>query len=141
MYYNDQSPLRAITSDCVNLCKIEKGSLFTHFGSKNTHISWGKIVHLCTIKCTATVACLIILSHLAHLMRVCFCVWCVKCAKYLAFGTFERADDSALTVYCLARHYLNSVVCLYCAALFLQFGDEVKQMFYLHLLVSGDWSL
>ena len=22
--------------------------------------------------------------------------WCVKCAKYLAFGTFERADDSAL---------------------------------------------
>ena len=23
--------------------------------------------------------------------------WCVKCAKYLAFGTFERADDSALT--------------------------------------------
>ena len=54
--------LRAITSDCVNLCKIEKGSLFTHFDSKNTH-SWGKIVHLCTIAtvavhiCTATVAC------------------------------------------------------------------------------------
>ena len=22
--------------------------------------------------------------------------WCVKCAKYLAFGTFETADDSAL---------------------------------------------
>ena len=21
--------------------------------------------------------------------------WCAKCAKYLAFGTFERADDSA----------------------------------------------
>ena len=53
----------AITSDCVNLCKIEKGSLFTHFCSKKTHISWGKIVHLCTIAtvavhiCTATVAC------------------------------------------------------------------------------------
>ena len=30
-------------------------------------------------------------------MRVCFCVWCVKCAKYLAFDTFERADDSALS--------------------------------------------
>ena len=29
-------------------------------------------------------------------MRVCFCVWCVKCAKYLAFGTFERADENAL---------------------------------------------
>ena len=28
-------------------------------------------------------------------MRVYFCVWCVKCAKYLAFGTFERADESA----------------------------------------------
>ena len=27
-------------------------------------------------------------------MRVYFCVWCVKCAKYLAFGTFERADES-----------------------------------------------
>ena len=25
-----------------------------------------------------------------------FCDWYVKCAKYLAFGTFERADDSAL---------------------------------------------
>ena len=55
--------VRAITSDCVNLCKIEKGSLFTHFCSKKTHISWGKIVHLCTIAtvavhiCTATVAC------------------------------------------------------------------------------------
>ena len=54
--------VRAITSCCVNLCKIEKGSLFTHFGSKNIHISWGKIVHLCTIAtvtmhiCTATVA-------------------------------------------------------------------------------------
>ena len=24
--------------------------------------------------------------------------WCVKCAKYLAFGTFETADDSALSV-------------------------------------------
>ena len=53
---------RAITSGCVNLCKIKKCSLFTHFGSKNTHISWGKIVHLCTIAtvtvhiCTATVA-------------------------------------------------------------------------------------
>ena len=32
-------------------------------------------------------------------MRVCFCVWCVKCAKYLAFGTFERADDSALITF------------------------------------------
>ena len=30
-------------------------------------------------------------------MRDGFCDWCVKCAKYLAFGTFERADDSALT--------------------------------------------
>ena len=30
-------------------------------------------------------------------MRVCFCVWCVKYAKYLAFDTFERADDSALS--------------------------------------------
>ena len=29
-------------------------------------------------------------------MRDGFCDWCVKCAKYLAFGTFERADDSAL---------------------------------------------
>ena len=54
--------VRAITSCCVNLCKIEKGSLFTHFGSKNIHISWDKIVHLCTIAivtmhiCTATVA-------------------------------------------------------------------------------------
>ena len=54
--------LRAITSGCVNLCKIEKGSLFTYFGSKNTHISWGKIVQLCIIAtvtvhiCTATVA-------------------------------------------------------------------------------------
>ena len=27
-------------------------------------------------------------------MRVCFCVWYAKCAKYLAFGSFERADDS-----------------------------------------------
>ena len=43
-----------------------------------------------------TVACLKILRHLAQLMRVCFCVWCVKCAKYLAFGTFERADENAL---------------------------------------------
>ena len=24
-----------------------------------------------------------------------FCVWCAKCAKYLAFGTFERADENA----------------------------------------------
>ena len=53
--------LRAIILGCVNLCKIEKCSLFTHFGSKNTHISWGNIVHLCTITtvivhiCTATV--------------------------------------------------------------------------------------
>ena len=31
-------------------------------------------------------------------MRDGFCDWCVKCAKYLAFGTFERADDSALIV-------------------------------------------
>ena len=44
------------------------------------------------------VACFIILAYLAHLMMVCFCVWCVKCAKYLAFGTFERADDSALII-------------------------------------------
>ena len=29
-------------------------------------------------------------------MRDGFCDWCAKCAKYLAFGTFERADDSAL---------------------------------------------
>ena len=29
-------------------------------------------------------------------MRDGFCDWCVKCAKYLTFGTFERADDSAL---------------------------------------------
>ena len=29
-------------------------------------------------------------------------------------------------VYCLAGHYLDSVVCSYYAALFLQFGDEVK---------------
>ena len=29
-------------------------------------------------------------------------------------------------VYCLAGHYLDFVVCLYCAALFLQFGDEVE---------------
>ena len=54
--------LRAIILGCVNLCKIEKCSIFTHFGSKNTHISWGNIVHLCTITtvivhiCTATVA-------------------------------------------------------------------------------------
>ena len=25
-----------------------------------------------------------------------FCVWCVKCAKYLAFGTFNTPDGSAL---------------------------------------------
>ena len=31
-------------------------------------------------------------------MMICFCVWCVKCAKYLAFGTFERADDCALII-------------------------------------------
>ena len=43
-----------------------------------------------------TVTCSIILAYLAHMMRACFCVWCAKCAKYLAFGTFERADDSAL---------------------------------------------
>ena len=30
-------------------------------------------------------------------MRDGFCDWCVKCAKYLALGTFERADDSALS--------------------------------------------
>ena len=29
-------------------------------------------------------------------MRVCFCIWYAKCAKYLAFGTFERADENAL---------------------------------------------
>ena len=31
-------------------------------------------------------------------MRACFCVWCVKCAKYLAFGTFNTPDGSALSV-------------------------------------------
>ena len=41
--------LRAITSDCVNFCKIEKSNLFIHFGPKSTHISGCKIVHLCTI--------------------------------------------------------------------------------------------
>ena len=29
-------------------------------------------------------------------MRDGFCDWCAKCAKYLAFGTFERADENAL---------------------------------------------
>ena len=61
--------LRAITSNCVNFCKIEKGSLFTHFGSKNTHISGCKIIHLCTIAtvtvhiCTVTVALLFIILY------------------------------------------------------------------------------
>ena len=32
-------------------------------------------------------------------MRVCFCVWCVKRTKYLAFDTFERADESVLIIF------------------------------------------
>ena len=52
---------------------------------------------VCSQKWERTIACSIILAYLAHLMRVCFCVWCAKCAKYLAFGTFERVDDSALS--------------------------------------------
>ena len=43
-----------------------------------------------------TITCSIILAHLAHLMKVRFCVWCAKYVKYLAFGTFERTDDSTL---------------------------------------------
>ena len=43
-----------------------------------------------------TVAVSQIFWDLEELMRDGFCDWCVKCAKYLAFGTFERADDSAL---------------------------------------------
>ena len=40
-------------------------------------------------------------------MKICFCIWCVKCAKYLAFGTFERADDSALILLCLSIILFN----------------------------------
>ena len=29
-------------------------------------------------------------------MRAYFCVWCVKCTKYLAFGTFNTPNGSAL---------------------------------------------
>ena len=36
----------AITSDCIDFCKIEKCSIFTHFGPKR---SGCKIMHLCTI--------------------------------------------------------------------------------------------
>ena len=43
-----------------------------------------------------TVAMSQIFWDLEELMRDGFCDWCAKCAKYLAFGTFERADDSAL---------------------------------------------
>ena len=35
----------ATTSDCVNFCKIEKGTPFTHFGPKKTSTSMG--VKLC----------------------------------------------------------------------------------------------
>ena len=66
--------LREITLDCVNLCKIEKGSLFTHFDPKNTHISGCKIVHLCTIAtvtvhiCTVTIALLFIILYFFSLL-------------------------------------------------------------------------
>ena len=52
----------AFISAGEQFCKIEKGSPFTHFSSKNTHISRCKIVHFCTIAtvtvhiCTVTVA-------------------------------------------------------------------------------------
>ena len=61
--------VKAIISDCVNFCKREKGSLFTHFGPKNTHISRCKIVDLCTIAtvtvhiCMVTVALLFIILY------------------------------------------------------------------------------
>ena len=54
--------VRAFTSHCGQFCKIERVTLFTHFGLKKHHISLSKIVHLCTIAtvavhiCTATVA-------------------------------------------------------------------------------------
>ena len=56
--------VRAITSDCVNFCKIEKGSLFTHFGPKNTHINGCKIVHLCTIAIVAVHICMVTVALL-----------------------------------------------------------------------------
>ena len=68
--------LRAITSDCINFCKIEKCSLFTHFGPKNTHISGCKIVHLCTIAtvtvhiCTIIVALLFIILYIVSLSSI-----------------------------------------------------------------------
>ena len=52
---------------------------------------------LCSQKWEHIVVCSIILAYLAHLMMVRFCDWCAKCVKYLAFGTFERADENALT--------------------------------------------
>ena len=55
--------IRAITSVCAKLCKMEKLTDFIHFEQKNTHISGCKIVHKCVIAtvtmhiCTVTVAC------------------------------------------------------------------------------------
>ena len=59
--------VRATTLACGKFCKIEKVTLFTYFGKKNTHISGYKIVHLCTIAiitvhiCTITIACAFII--------------------------------------------------------------------------------
>ena len=94
--------LRAITSDCVNLCKIEKGSLFTHFCSKKTHISWGKIVHLCTIAtvavhiCTVTVAIVHKCTILPQLMWVLFEPKCVKRLPFSILHKFTQSDVIAL---------------------------------------------
>ena len=52
----------ATTSTCVKFCKIEKVTPFTHSGTKKTHISRCKIVHLYIIAtvtvhiCTVTIA-------------------------------------------------------------------------------------
>ena len=60
--------LRAIILGCVNLCKIEKCSLFTHFGSKNTHISWDKFVHLCTIATVTVHICMATVAFAYHIL-------------------------------------------------------------------------
>ena len=62
--------VRASTSTCVNLYKIQKATIFTHFTPKIFHISPSKVVQIYTFATVTVHICMATIARLYHILLI-----------------------------------------------------------------------